>query len=96
MKVLKNFTCNGVRKKAGQFLSKEDKELIGGKFGEQLMKDDFIQGESKQLSEEEKAKILADKDEKIAKAKLDKDAAKKSKADKKAAKKAAKEAAKKA
>lgn len=43
MKVLKNFSCNGVRKKAGEILSNKEKEIIGEKFGKKLIHDDFLQ-----------------------------------------------------
>ena len=43
VKALKNFSCNGVRKKIGQFLSEEECEKIGDEFGEDLVKNDFLQ-----------------------------------------------------
>lgn len=46
IKVLKNFSCNGVKKKIGQFLSKEDKDIIGENFGKELLHKDFLQMES--------------------------------------------------
>lgn len=42
IKVLKNFSCNGIKKKIGQFLSKEDKDIIGEKFGKELLHNDFL------------------------------------------------------
>ena len=58
MKALKNFTCNGVRKKAGDLLSKEELVMLGDLKGG-LVKDDFLQmGESKkEEKEEEKAEL---------------------------------------
>ena len=51
LKALKNFTCNGVRKKAGEFLSENDKEKIGEKLGQKLINDDFIRSESEPKEE---------------------------------------------
>ena len=42
IKVLKNFSCNGVRKKPGQYLSEKDIEVIGEKLGNKLLHDDFL------------------------------------------------------
>jgi len=55
MKVLKNFGCNGVKKKVGQSLSKEEVSQIGS-FLESLLKNDFLQksAEPKQEVKEEK------------------------------------------
>jgi len=53
MKVLKNFGCNGIKKKAGQMLSDEDKKIIGKEFGEQLLKDDFIMMSGKEAPKAE-------------------------------------------
>lgn len=46
IKVLKNFKCNGVKKKIGQFLSKEELKLMGEKLGEELFQRCFLQAES--------------------------------------------------
>lgn len=48
-KALKNFSCNKVRKKVGEFLTDEECEKIGSEFGEQLKKDGFIREESAQV-----------------------------------------------
>ena len=42
IKVLKNFSCNGVRKRVGQFLSEEECEIIGDDFGSEFVKNDFL------------------------------------------------------
>ena len=42
-RALKNFSCNKIRKKAGDYLSKEELEMIGEKFLKGLMANDFIQ-----------------------------------------------------
>lgn len=42
MKAVKNFKCNGVSKKAGELLSKADKDKIGEKMGKELLDNDFI------------------------------------------------------
>lgn len=46
IKVLKNFSCNGLKKKVGQFLSEKDIQVIGEKFGKELRFKDFLQMES--------------------------------------------------
>ena len=43
IKVLKNFSCNGLKKKVGQFLSEKDIQVIGEKFGKELRFKDFLQ-----------------------------------------------------
>lgn len=53
IKVLKNFSCNNVRKKIGDYLSDEDKKKIGKSFGEQLFKDDFLQRVGKENKQAE-------------------------------------------
>lgn len=42
MKVLKNFSCNGVRKKIGDILTEEECKIIG-ELGKGLIANDFLQ-----------------------------------------------------
>lgn len=42
IKVLKNFSCNGVRKSVGQFLTEEEAEKIGEEFGNEFIKNDYL------------------------------------------------------
>lgn len=46
IKVLKNFKCNGVRNKIGQFLSKEEFKRIDQELKEGLFQRGFLQAES--------------------------------------------------
>ena len=55
VKALKNFKCNGVKKKAGQVLSEEEKDKIGDEMGEDLLNKDFIQ--ISEASEEPKVEV---------------------------------------
>lgn len=43
VKVLKNFSCNGVRKMAGQFLSEEEYKIMGDEFVKEFLGNDFLQ-----------------------------------------------------
>lgn len=52
-KVLKNFKCNGVSKKAGDLLKEDEREKIGSKLGKQLVNDDFLQLESDNSEQDE-------------------------------------------
>ena len=63
MKVLKNFACNGVKKKVGQILTEEEAEKIGQKFGEQLVKDDFIQLSEEDQDSDEDENLDSDSDQ---------------------------------
>jgi len=49
MKVVSNFSCNGLKKKAGESLSEDELEIIGP-FLDQLKANDLIRGESKKKS----------------------------------------------
>lgn len=79
LKALKNFSCNGVKKKAGEMLSDEDKKIIGKEFGEMLIKNDMIGSASvkkpdldlkdEDLKDEEKSLDDMDKSELMEKAK---------------------------
>lgn len=42
IKVLRNFKCNGVRKKAGEMLSKDEQEKMGEEFLKEHFKNDFL------------------------------------------------------
>jgi len=53
MKALRNFKCNGVKKKSGQELSKEDLEKIGDKFLADLKAKDIISGSLEPLGDPE-------------------------------------------
>lgn len=87
----KNFSCNGVRKKAGEVLSKEDEGIIGNKFGKELIDNGLIglnptKKDEKEKAEKDKAEAESKEKEKSEKAKAEKDKAIKDKAIKEKAK----------
>ena len=65
IKVLKNFKCNGVRGQVGNFLSKEDRDLIGEKNGKDLMNKDFIMMEANEKNDEAPKKEVKKSSKKI-------------------------------
>lgn len=76
-KALRNFRCNGVKKKHGQKIDKKEAEKMEG-FIEKLVKDDVIisiADEKKSIAEADK--VEKQKDEDFAKAREEKKAARK-------------------
>lgn len=58
MKAIKNFKCNGVKKMAGQCLSKKEMDLIGDKMLEELQSNDLVMKEKVQEKTKEKSKEM--------------------------------------
>jgi vacuolar-type H+-ATPase subunit I/STV1 len=56
IKVLRNFSCNGVKKKVGDILTEDDKDKIGKKFGRELFDQGFFHVLGKEDSKEEEEK----------------------------------------
>lgn len=59
MKALKNFSCNGIKKKANEFLSLEETEAIGDVFGKELLRNDMVRVEPVEPVEESPVSVKA-------------------------------------
>ncbi len=54
VKAIKNFSCNGVKKKAGEFLNKEEMQKMGEKHYKSHLDKDLIMVVSEDKKEEKK------------------------------------------